>query len=628
MHISDNIIKPEEILRKHWGYSSFRPLQRNVIESVMSGHDAMAILPTGGGKSICYQLPAFYAQGLVIVISPLIALMDDQVASAQEAGIMAAALHSNMGAAGKSNVKRLLALGRLQLLYVSPERLLAGDLDKNILKDVFLFAVDEAHCVSHWGHEFRPEYRRLAECFAKYPAAVRLALTATATAQVRRDISSQLGLRNPDCHIGYPDRPNLIYRAYPCQDRNRQVLSVIRRHAGEGGIVYAQTRKTVEKLASFLQEKGISCAPYHAGMPASERHKSQEDFIKEKIDVVVATIAFGMGIDRPNVRFVIHANTPRSLEHYQQESGRAGRDGLPAECVLLFSAQDLIMHRFLAQEEGISGDRMLVLEKHLKEIGRYAISTVCRHKLLCEYFGASYPPHGYADKDKVCGACDVCLGEVNMLPEDEARLVSKKILSAVWRTEGRFGIGYIVNLLLGRNNERIASNGHDRLKVFGLLKDSGEAAVRYWIDQLIVQGFIRISDDPQYPLAHITAEGKALCRDERSVSLGIPAAVPEKKKTRRKDKALERMGYDSLSHEQEAMFIRLRAYRRIIADKMNVPPYIILHDSVLAEMAVRQPKSLEDLRYISGMGEKKIERYGGLFLEVIAGRPVEDMEIP
>ena len=420
------------------------------------------------------------------------------------------------------------------------------------------------------------------------------------------------------------------------------MLEVIRRHHGEGGIVYAQTRKTVENLTAFLREKGISCAPYHAGMPAGERHKVQSDFVNERIDVAVATIAFGMGIDRPNVRFVVHANTPRSLEHYQQESGRAGRDGLPSECVLLFSEQDIIVHRFLARRGEISETRLIAMDRQLKDISRYAVSSVCRHKLLCEYFGATYPPRG---KDRLggqmsvpaavpgketenscgCGHCDVCLGEVNLLPEDEARLAAKKILSAVWRMEGRFGLGYIVNVLLGRNSERIAANGHDKLKVFGILEEAGEAAVKYWTDQLVVQEFISISDDPQYPLASITDAGKALCRDERDVFLGIPA---EPKKKKRRDSALERIGYDLLSQDDEKLFKNLRAYRRLIADKAGVPPYVIFHDITLAEMAARHPRTIEDLKYINGIGEQKLEKYGGLFLEVIAGRPVEDMELP
>ncbi|MCX5784966.1 MAG: RecQ family ATP-dependent DNA helicase [Elusimicrobia bacterium] len=658
-------MKLKEILKKQWGYDSFKPLQKEAIEAALAGRDSLVVLPTGGGKSLCYQLPAAMGnKGLVLVVSPLIALMDDQVAAAREAGLMADAMHSNLEASKRGDTYWRLSEGITELLYVSPERLLAGDLLKYISGRVILAAVDEAHCVSHWGHEFRPEYRRLTEVLDQFPKAARMALTATATPEVQKDICAQLGLRSPLRLVGHPDRPNLVYRALPRRDQLAQVLEIARRYAGSGGIVYAQTRKDVERIAAGLKKEGISCAPYHAGLNAEDRRRAQDDFVNERLDVIVATIAFGMGIDRSNVRYVAHANTPRSVEHYQQESGRAGRDGLPAECLLLFSASDLALHRYLAKKDAnLPPERERALERQLREIGRYAVSPVCRHRLLTEHFGAPYPPAETAaeecifeeafckdgdadiypepgkaegcaravvpiedgtatkypepDRAEGCGACDVCLGETKSLPDDEALLTAKKVLSAAWRAEGRYGTGYVVNLLLGRVNERMTENGHDKLQVFGLLKDSGEAAVRSWIDQLIVQDFLEVTEEGEYPLLRITEAGRGLCNGRGTVRMGIP--VPLKVKGKKKAKALKGKAACGLPADEE-LFERLRALRRSLADKAGIPPYVIFHDSVLIEMSAAKPQTLDDLRGIKGIGEKKLEKYGQLFLDAISGR--------
>ncbi|PIQ82737.1 MAG: ATP-dependent DNA helicase RecQ [Candidatus Omnitrophica bacterium CG11_big_fil_rev_8_21_14_0_20_64_10] len=612
---------PEEALRKRWGYDSFKPFQREAVEAALSGRDCLVVLPTGGGKSLCYQLPAAMGQGLVLVVSPLIALMDDQVAAAREAGLAADALHSNLEADHRGEAARRLAAGKTDVLYVSPERLLVGDLMEGISARLVLIAVDEAHCVSHWGHEFRPEYRRLAEVLERFPETARMALTATATPEVQEDVCAQLALREPARLIGHPDRANLIYRAFPRRDQVGQVREVVRRHPGEGGIVYAQTRRDVERLAARLAGAGISCAAYHAGLPADHRRRVQADFVNERLDIVVATVAFGMGIDRSNVRYVVHANTPRSVEHYQQESGRAGRDGLPAECVLLFAASDLAAHRGLARKDGVlAPERQRALERQLRQIGRYAVAPVCRHRLLAEHFGAPYPPEGVGRDGEVCGACDVCLDETKRLAAEEALLTAKKVLSGAWRADGRFGTGHVVNLLMGRADERMKRIGHDALEVFGLLKESGETAVRSWVDQLIVQGFLETVEEREYPLLRITDAGKALCRGEGTVRLGVPAPPAERAKKRPKTPA---RGTALGLPADEELFECLRRLRRLIAEGLGVPPYVVFHDSALVEMAAVKPRTPEALLGVRGVGERKLERYGAAFLKVISGRTPE-----
>ncbi len=629
-------LDPVAALKQFWGYDAFRPLQADSVAAALAGKDCLVVLPTGGGKSICYQVPPACGLGLTLVISPLIALMDDQVAAAREAGLRAAAVHSNLAVRDKTAARDALAADGLDLLYVSPERLILGDLLPHLARGIGLIAVDEAHCVSHWGHDFRPEYRQLAALFDRLPRAPRMALTATATAQVQDDIAVQLGLRQPVRLIGHVDRANLVYRSFQRANRLKQVMEVVGRHPGEGGIVYAQTRKEVEDIAEALRKAGIDTRGYHAGMPPEVRAKAQADFVNERLQVVVATIAFGMGIDRSNVRFVIHANCPKSIEHYQQEAGRAGRDGETAECVLLWSAGDLATHRFLAAKDGpLAPDRQRALDRQLKEIARYAVSPLCRHRLLTEHFDQAYPAPGAAPASPAtagtesagCGACDVCLGETLELSRDQAVVTAQKILSAVWRLNGRFGTGMVVDVLLGRDGEKIRRGGFATLSVYGLLKDAGEPAIRGWVDQLVVQGFLAVVEERDYPLLTLTEAGRLLCKGTGEVRLGAlgggaAGLGSEKTATRERRRAAKEAATAAMSGDP-ALFERLRAFRRLVAERQGVPPYVVFPDTTLHAIAAVKPADLTALRGCKGIGDHKLKAYGKAVLALIAGATPE-----
>ncbi len=631
---------PTAVLRRVWGYETFRPLQRAAIDAALAGRDALVVLPTGGGKSLCFQLPAAAGAGLTLVVSPLIALMDDQVAAARQAGLAAASLHSNLAPEERARAFRDAVAGDLQLLYASPERLVLGDLVEAIAPRLGLIAVDEAHCVSHWGHDFRPEYRQLAPLLAAAPRVPRMALTATATPAVQRDVIEQLALRDPLVLIGHPDRPNLVYRAFPRHDTDLQLLAAVRRHPDEGGIVYAQTRREVERLAARLQGAGVRAAPYHAGLGAAERAATQTAFLAEDLAVVVATIAFGMGIDRSNVRFVVHANAPRSVEHYQQESGRAGRDGLPADCTLLYSAADLQAHRRLAELDGpLPEERKNALERQLAQIARFAVAPVCRHRLLSEHFGRPYPPPPDDDTSTAapppapagdadnCRACDVCLGETVALPGDEALAAAQKILSAVLRTGSTFGAAHVTAVLRGGDGERIRDLRHHELSVHGLLRDESDATVRAWIDQLIAQNALemveRISGARRFPIVQVTEQGRAVLRGQEAPRLtrfwrGAEGAAAAPKGRRAKRAAPAAHAGEEWAGVDTELFERLRALRREIAQREGVPPYVVFSDATLREMARLGPRSEAELLSVKGVGETKLARYGQAFLDAIA----------
>jgi ATP-dependent DNA helicase RecQ len=593
------------ILEQYWGYHSFRPLQREAMEAVLGGQDSLLVLPTGGGKSICFQAPAIASDGLAIVVSPLISLMKDQVDTLVGNGVSAACYNSSLPSEQKSEVARGVREGRYRLLYVAPERLVGdgGDSFLNLVssRPVSFIAVDEAHCISQWGHDFRPEYRQLARVRERWPNIGLHAYTATATARVRRDIVSQLGLRNPTELVGSFDRPNLVYRVLARSSLKSQILEVLERHRGQAGIVYCGSRKDVDALAQWLQDTGWRARPYHAGLPDEERHRNQDAFLNEEIDLVVATVAFGMGIDRSDVRFVIHAGAPQSLEHYQQESGRAGRDGLEAECVLIASGADFLKWRMMLEKNGELSEARRGL---LRDMERYAASVGCRHKRLVSYFGETFT------KDD-CGACDYCLGELEAVPD--AVTVARKILSCVARVGQRFGAAHVTNVLRGSDSEQVRSRGHHELSVFGLMKDATIDELRGYVDQLLAHGLLQQGGD-EYPILQITTEGVALLKDA-GASPDLTLARQKRPDRRLQKRArVETEGWEGVDRD---LFEELRVLRMEIARRRRVPPYVIFHDTTLREIARSKPATKQELRHVYGVGDRKAEELGDLVLAVV-----------
>ena len=509
------------VLERYWGYTSFRPLQREAMDAILSRRDSVVVLPTGGGKSLCFQAPALVRPGLGVVVSPLISLMKDQVDTLVGNGVPAALYNSTLSADEKTAVSAGLREGRYRLLYVSPERL-AGEGSDGFLGrlsrcDVQFVAVDEAHCISQWGHDFRPEYRQLGRLRSVFPNVSLHAFTATATARVRRDIAAQLDLKDPAVLVGSFDRPNLIYRVLARASLKRQILDVMARRTGQAGIIYCTSRREVDALAAWLTETGVRARPYHAGLADDERSRNQDAFLDEHADVIVATVAFGMGIDRSDVRFVVHAGAPQSLEHYQQESGRAGRDGLEAECVLIYSTADFLKWRVMLERNGELTDARRSL---LRDIERYASSVGCRHRHLIGYFGETYSKPD-------CGACDYCLDELEAVAEPI--VLARKILSCVARVGQRFGAAHVTNVLRGSESDQIAARRHDQLSTFGLLKDMSVPEVRGYIEQLCRQR-PAAPDRLRVPRARVDRRGRRAPQGRERAAwsrAGPPAAADE-----------------------------------------------------------------------------------------------------
>jgi ATP-dependent DNA helicase RecQ len=603
----------EDALHRYWGYTTFRPLQREAIDAVLGGRDSLVVLPTGGGKSLCFQLPALIddatgrsgGTGIALVISPLIALMKDQVDGLLAEGVPAACLHSGQTAGERREALDLVRSGACRLLYVAPERAVGDTADgfRALVgaRGLRYVAIDEAHCISQWGHDFRPEYRQLVALREAFPDISLHAFTATATPRVQQDICTELRLRTPAIHIGSFDRPNLVYRVVPQAGARQQIQAILRRHPGEAGIIYCLSRREVDDLAATLAAEGVRALPYHAGLDDGTRRRNQEAFLNDEIDVMVATVAFGMGIDRSDVRFVVHDGSPQSLEQYQQEAGRAGRDGLPAECVLISSPADFARWKNLLEKDGTWTASARAL---LRDMERYAASTSCRHRALVGYFGQQLPAGQ-------CGACDWCLGELERV--DEPLVLSQKILSAVARTGQRFGVGHVVSVLRGESSEAVAARGHQSLTVFGLLRELSSAEVRGYLDQLTQSGFLVRTGD-QYPTLQLSEAGAELLRGRGEVVL---FRQPRPVKGRARKAAIR--GDASWANVDQALFESLRALRLDLARQRGVPPYVIFHDTTLRELAKLKPTTIEQLYGVSGIGARKAEQYGQRLLDVISG---------
>jgi ATP-dependent DNA helicase RecQ len=597
----------QDVLQNVFGYNDFRHNQAAIVDHVIGGGDALVLMPTGGGKSLCYQIPALVRSGTAVVVSPLIALMQDQVVALRELGVKAAFLNSSLSATEARDVEARLETGEIDLLYVAPERLLSGRMQHLLDRlSIALFAIDEAHCVSQWGHDFRPEYQQLRMLHERYPQVPRIALTATADKRTRIEIIEQLNLQQAEVYLNSFDRQNIFYSIAEARNAKQQLWQFISsQHSEDAGIVYCLSRKKVEAIAEWLQEQGRVALPYHAGLPAELRTHTQQRFLREEGVIIVATIAFGMGIDKPDVRFVAHLNLPKNIEAYYQETGRAGRDGLPANAWMAYGLQDVITLRQFMQDSD-APDLIKRVEHHKLEamLGLCELITCRRHALLA-YFDEKAPEQ--------CGQCDNCQNP----PEHfDATEVAQKALSCVFRSGQRFGVNYLIDILLGNDDERIKSNQHDQLSTFGIGTELNATQWRGIFRQLIATGYLDI-DINAYGALKLTEKCRAVLRGEQTLLL---RKQQERQKTAKSGKK-----QTTVRPQDEALWEALRQYRAEIAKTHGVPPYVIFHDATLQEMCQYRPADLEAMRRISGVGEQKLSQYGQQFVDIIRRHPLSEL---
>ena len=588
------------VLKQYFGFTSFRPLQEQIIRDALAGKDVFALLPTGGGKSLCFQLPAMLRPGLTVVVSPLIALMKDQVDGLQSGGVPATFLNSSLSSEESRARLRGLHQGEYRLLYLAPERLMLPGVLADLQRwQLHLLAIDEAHCISEWGHDFRPEYRQLSVLREHFPNVPLMALTATATERVRKDIVAHLNLRQPGCYVASFNRPNLTYRVFLKDDSYAQVLKFIRSRPRESGIVYCQARKTTERLAERLSEDGVRARPYHAGLTPEERTRHQELFLRDEVRVICATIAFGMGINKPNVRFVVHYDLPKNIEGYYQETGRAGRDGLPSECVLLFSAGDVVKQLRFIDEKPDPKERQIA-HSQLQQMVHYAESAFCRRGELLGYFGEKFP-------EPECGGCDNCLSPRETY---DGTLAAQKLLSCVYRIRQKsgfdFGLNQIVEVLTGAETDNVRKWQHEQLSTYGIGHEHTRAEWKSIARQLMRYGFLSQASD-KVSVVKLTAEGLAVLKDRKPIKLAKPIALQENRKHKTGEISCD-----------EGLFEQLRQLRKKLADERGLPPYIVFSDVALRQMARDYPANPAEFLRISGVGQKKLESYGDVFLSEIA----------